>query len=156
MRVRPVAYTENGEKKLTKKQYAVFADHNGVVRKLPLFVDRKNATEAARHVGRLVAARASGDAPSPELSRFIENTLPSIRAKLAEWGIIDAARTAAGKSLAEHLDDWAAYLRAKGNTPDYVALASGRARTVFDACGFRFWGDVAGDAVQASLDLKQA
>ena len=151
MKLRHMTYTEGGQRKLTKKLYAVFADHNGVIRKLPLFADRKNAAEAARCVERLVGARASGDGASPELSRFIENTLPSIRAKLAEWGIIDAARTAAGKSLAEHLDDWAAFLGAKGNTPDYVALASGRARTVFDACGFRFWGDVAGDAVQARL-----
>lgn len=55
MKVRPISYTESGIKKLTRKFYGVFADHNGVIRKLPLFADRKNSKEAARYVERLVS-----------------------------------------------------------------------------------------------------
>ncbi len=50
MKVRPIAYTEDGTRKLTRKFYGVFADHNGVIRKLALFTDRKNSLEAARRV----------------------------------------------------------------------------------------------------------
>ena len=151
MKVRPMSYTEGGSKRLTKKLYGVFADHNGVIRKLPLFEDRKNSAEAARYVERLVSIRASGDAMPMEVSRFIENTLPTIRQKLTEWGIIDATRVAAGKSLASHLEDWSAFLKAKGNTADYVALVTSRARIVFDACGFKFWGDINAEQVQEQL-----
>jgi len=110
MRLRPVVYTKNGEKRHSRKLYGVFVDHAGVLRKLPLFADKKNAGEAARLVERLVHARAAGDSLTPELSRFIENTLPAIREKLAAWGIIDAAKVAAGKSLDDHLNDWEQFL----------------------------------------------
>ncbi len=76
-----------------------------------------------------MSIRASGDAIPPEVSRFIENTLPTIRQKLAEWGIIDATKIAAGKSLEEHLKDWEAFLKARSNTADYVALVTGRAES---------------------------
>ena len=151
MKVRAVTYTQDGAKKLTRKLYGVFADHNGVIRKLPLFADKKNSKEAARFVGRLVSIRASGDAISPEVSRFIENTLPTIRQKLAEWGIIDTTKVAAGKSLEDHLKDWEAFLKAKGNTTDYVALLTSRVRAVFEACGFKFWSDIGAEQVQAQL-----
>ena len=151
MKVRPMSYTEGGTKRLTRKLYGVFADHNGVIRKLPLFEDRKNSAEAARYVERLVSIRASGDAMPMEVSRFIENTLPTIRRKLTEWGIIDATRVAAGKPLADHLEDWSAFLTAKGNTAAYVALVTSRARIVFDACRFKFWGDISAEDVQEQL-----
>src|SRR2546430_2131151 len=79
---------------------------NAVKRKLPLFKDRKNSVEAARSVERLVSARGSGDTVSSDLYRFIENTLPSVRSSLAEWGIIDSVRVAAVRSLEAHLKDW--------------------------------------------------
>ena len=151
MKVRPMSYTEGGITRLTRKLYGVFADHNGVIRKLPLFEDRKNSAEAARYVERLVSIRASGDAMPMEVSRFIENTLPTIRRKLTEWGIIDATRVAAGKPLADHLEDWSAFLKAKGNTADYVALVTSRARIVLGACGFKFWGDISAEDVQEQL-----
>ena len=151
MKVRPIAYTEDGSRKLTRKFYGVFADHNGVIRKLALFTDRKNSLEAARRVERLVSIRASGDAIPAEVSRFIENTLPTIRQKLAEWGIIDATKIAAGKSLEEHLKDWEAFLKAGSNTADYVALVTGRAQTIFNACGFKFWSDINAEQVQEQL-----
>jgi integrase len=156
VKVRQLAYTENGHKKLTRKLYGVFADHNGLIRKLALFPDRKNSTEAARWVERLVSIRASGDAIPPEGSRFIENTLPMIRQKLAEWNIIEASKIAAGKSLEEHLKDWETFLKAKGNTADYIALVTSRARIIFNACSFKFWSDISAEQVQEQLAAMRA
>jgi integrase len=151
MQLRQLTYTDNGVTKLTRKWYGVFADHRGVIRKLSLFADRKNAAEAARNVERLVHTRAAGDLLPPELSRFLENTLPAVRKKLAEWDIIDATRVAAGKTLEDHLKDWGLFLSAKGNTSDYVALVTSRARAIFTACKFTFWSDITAEQIQAQL-----
>src|SRR4051812_19957593 len=96
MTLRQQRYTaKNGERRKSRKYYADFYDHGGVRRALALFPDKKNATEAARAVQRLVHVRASGEMIPPELHRFIANTKPVIRQKLADWGIIDPARVAA-------------------------------------------------------------
>ncbi len=151
MKVGPAIYTERGKRKLTKRLYARFTDHAGIKRKLPLFNDKKNSTEAARSIERLISTRASGDILAPELQRFIENTLPSIRGKLAEWDIIEASRVAAVRTLFDHINDWEQSLAAKGNTPGHVSLVTSRARAVFDACGFKFWGDIRPELVQSHL-----
>src|SRR5688572_26885643 len=90
MKTRQVTYTENGERRKSKKLYADFYDHAGIRRLLPLFEDEKNSTEAARGIDRLVSIRASDALPTADLRRFIENTLPRIREKLVEWHIVDA------------------------------------------------------------------
>ena len=77
-------YTKNGVSQRSKKLYADFYDHTGTRRMLPLFADQKNSNEAGRCVERLVSVRASGDVMPLELVRFVENTRPHIRDKLAE------------------------------------------------------------------------
>ena len=83
---------------------------------------------------------------SPELACFVETMPPDKRERLADWGILDKTRVAAGKSLAEHLEDWKKALVAKGNGEEYVDLVS--ARAVFEGCGFKFWGEVCAERVQ--------
>src|SRR5687767_13308824 len=78
-----------GRLKKSRKWYADFYDHRGIRHALPLLADRKNAQEAGRAVEHLIGIRASGAMLPPELHRFIENTTPAIRQKLAAWGIID-------------------------------------------------------------------
>ena len=151
MKLRNAIYVEGGVRKQTRKLYGVFADHLGIKRRLPLFTDRKNAAEAARAIERLVNVRASGEFVPPELQRFIENTRPAIRKRLAAWGIIDATRVAAVQALADHLAEWEKSLEAKGNTAGHVKLVVSRARALFDACGFVFWSDVRPETVQATL-----
>ena len=43
-------------------------------------------------------------------------------------------------------DDFAAHLRAKGNTPEHVAQTVTRVRALFDGCGFKTTADA--DAVR--------
>jgi hypothetical protein len=49
-----------------------------------------------------------------DLTRYVETMPPGIRAKLAEWGILSAARVAASKPLIEHIADWKAALAGEG------------------------------------------
>src|SRR5437870_5622938 len=106
MTIKPAIYMVNREKKLTKKLYAIFSDHNQIMRKLPLFDDKRNSNEAAQKIERLVHIRASGDTIPPDLSRFIENTTPHIRKRLADWGILETRHVEASKPLSDHLDEW--------------------------------------------------
>ncbi|MBX9582279.1 MAG: site-specific integrase [Gemmataceae bacterium] len=57
-------------------------------------------------------------------------------------------RAHAAKPLADHLADWDADLRAKGNTPAHAALVAGRARRLAGDCGFARVADVTAAKVQ--------
>lgn len=104
MTVRKATYTQNGDRRKSKKFYASFYDHHNVRRMLPLFVDSENSKEAARAIERLVNIRASDDMPSQELRRFIANTLPRIREQLVAWDIIDASLVCSTELLEELID----------------------------------------------------
>ena len=104
--MRKAKYTANGQTRESKKLYADFYDHQNIRRMLPLFADPENSKEAARAIDRLVTIRASDDAPSLELRRFIENTLPRIRKKLVAWDIIDASLASSTELLEELILKW--------------------------------------------------
>src|SRR5436309_462137 len=123
-------------KLMSEKWYAVFVDYGDTLRRLPLFDDRKASDEMSRKIDRLNSIRASGETIPPDLSRYIETMPPRIRTKLAEWGILSAARAAAGKPLADHLAEWKVALLAKGNTLKDVEQVTARARRVIDGCRF--------------------
>jgi hypothetical protein len=123
MKLRKMPYYEtdaHGDKvkKMSSKVYAVFVDFSDVLRRLPLFEDRKASDELARKIGRMNELRASGETLPPELPRYVETMPPAIRTKLAQWSILSATRVAGSKPLTDHLDDWKAALLAKGNTTD--------------------------------------
>lgn len=147
---------KTGEKRLSEKFYAIFQDHQRIKRRLVGFTDRKATVEVKRKVRKLVELRAAGDMTPPELARFIETMPPDMRQRLAEWGIIDATRVAAGKSLAEHLDDWRKSLLSKDNTQRHAELVTSRARKAFEGCGFKFWSDITADRLETYLaDLRE-
>jgi integrase len=152
MKIKPATFNKNGVKRKTARLYGHFYDHNGIRRKLPLFTDMKNATEAARAVERLVSIRASGDMISAELQRFIENTRPQLRDRLAGWGIIDPSRVAAARLLIDHVADWRAFLLSEGNAPEYVDLKVSRLEAIIKACKFVQWSDIRAEEVSRELE----
>jgi len=138
-------------KRMSSKWYAVFVDWSEALRRLPLLEDKKASTELARKIERLNSIRAGGDMMTADLTRYVETMPPGIRTKLAEWGILSAARVAAGKPLSEHLADWKRALLAKGNTEGHAALSANRVRRIFDGCGFRFWSELSASKVLNTL-----
>jgi integrase len=153
MSVRRIPFTDkkSGEKRLSEKFYAVFQDQAQIQRRLPGFADRKATVEVERKVRNLVELRAAGETLPPELARFIETMPPTMRERLAEWGVLDKTRVAAGKPLTQHIEDWRQALLAKANGREYIDLVAARAQAVFDGSGFKFWSDLCAEKVQAHL-----
>jgi integrase len=143
-------------KRMSTKWYAVFADWSETLRRLPLLENKKASTEIARKIERLNSIRAGGDVMTADLTRYVETMPPGIRTKLAEWGILSAARVAAGKPLVEHIADWRRALLAKGNTECHAELVTSRTSRAFDACGFKLWTDISASRLHCQLaDLRK-
>lgn len=142
MKLRKMTYTQDGETRQSEKWYAVWIDFSETLRRLPLFSDRKASGEIAYKIEKLNSIRASGDILPPELSRFVEQMPPSIRLKLATWGILSAVKVAAAKPLIEHIADWKGALLARGGTRQHAALSASRIRRIVEQCEFKTQGDV--------------
>ena len=156
MKLRKMNYKQNGETRQGEKWYAVWMDHSETLRRLPLFADQKASNEIARKIDRLNSVRASGDTLPPDLSRYVEQMPRAMRTRLAEWGILSAAKAAAGKPLVEHVADWKAALLARGGTKQHAALSASRVRRIIEGCGFAFHGDVSPSKTQRFLaDLRE-
>jgi integrase len=140
-----------GKTQESAKWYCEFRDHLETVRRLPLFKDRKQTETAGRNVETLVASKINGDAPDKELGRWLESLPSTLREKLARIGLLDGQAATKGKTLAEHLGDFQGAVEAKGNTEQHARQVATRAKTLFDACRFRFWGDVSADKVLRKL-----
>ena len=85
-------------------------------------------------------------------ARWLSGLPQATREKLVSIGILNSERAAVNKALSEHLNDWSAALTAKGSSPFHVEVVTGRARRVFDRCGFRFFSDVNASKVMTCLD----
>jgi integrase len=96
----------------SKCWYFKYRDGNGTVRRMKGFTDLK-ATE--------------------QLAAETERKASRVRS-----GYTDPAEEHARRPLADHLKDYAAYLEAKGNTPDHTALTMARVAALFSGCGFVF------------------
>jgi integrase len=151
MKVRKISRYDDGQRTKSEKFYAVFADHRGIIRRLPLFEHRKASDEAARKITHLVNLRAANDTIPEELTRFIETTTTFIRSKLAEYGIIAATKLTSNKTLREHVQDWKASLLAKGTTATHATLVSQRAQKPLDGCGYVHWSEVTASRIQTYL-----
>ena len=156
MKLRKMPYWSNGERKLSDKFYAVFMDYSDVLRRLPLFEDRKSSDEIARRIDKMNSLRAAGDTLPPEMARYVETMPPIIRNRLADWGILSMTRAAAGKALVDHLADFKASLLAKGGTQRHADLVVSRAEKTFGDCGFKFWSEISASKILAHLaDLRK-
>ncbi len=144
-------YWSGGERRLSEKWYAVFVDHSEILRRLPLFDDRRASESLAKVIDRLNSIRGGSDVITTELARSVEAMPQTIRAKLAKWEILSAAKVAAGKPLAEHLNDWKDSLLSKGDTEHHAEKTSGRARRLFNECKFKFWSDLSASKLHDAI-----
>ena len=136
-----------GRSRESSKWYAEFRDHNETIRRMPTFTSKAAAGEFARNVEKLVGFhRASGGQMDPDLGPWLETLPTAIKAKLVEIGLLDGRRVAIAKTLRDHLDDFAASLKAKGDTSEQVKLLTGRVQRIIDDCTFSFWSDLSASA----------
>ncbi len=159
MRVFKSSYTNRkGEQTKTSKWYVEFNDHKGDIRRVPAFTSKGASEELGRNIDRLVAyTRATGGQIDPTLQTWVEDLPRRLLGKFLAIGLVTSERVSVSKSLAEHLDDYATALDAKGNTAKHVRLSKKRIKRIFDGCGFRYWGDISASKVQAFLSgLREA
>jgi len=132
----------DGNARIQKKWTIEFSDHSNTVRRITGFNDKAASLELERNLNRLVALRITSCGPDAETARFLESSSDKIRQKLGEWGIIDAARAASGKSLTEHVEDWRAHLEAKDDSKGYVAETTAKIIRLTKACEWRQLADI--------------
>ncbi|MBM4081630.1 MAG: hypothetical protein FJ278_18145, partial [Planctomycetes bacterium] len=143
MRIFRATYRDRvGRRREAAKWYVEFKDAFGATRRLPAFTDKKASEQLGRRPEQLAACRASGTPLGTGLTRWVESLPPRLRDKLTETGLVDIQRAAASKGLEKHLQDFAQFLGARGNTEKHVALTLMRARGVLSGCGFVHVSDV--------------
>ena len=136
----------------TRTKYTIEGrDHLNVKRRMPAFRDQALSEELARHVAKIVDHKRQNAPLPPILAAWVQDLAPDIKDRLAGFGLLDAHV----RPLREHLADYEAALRAKGNTEKYVKQTVNRVQLILDQCGIRYWSDVSGSKVQRFVtDLK--
>lgn len=146
----------DGNRRYTDHWYVELSDHQRTTRRLPAFTNRAASEELARKLRKLVMWKMAGELPDAGVTQWLATMPDAVREKLAEWGLLDGRRVAAGKPLAEHLGDWRVALTAKGNTGRHAELVTVRAAKVIEGCGFRTWTDISASRVMEYLSGLRA
>ncbi|HUS46540.1 MAG TPA: site-specific integrase, partial [Phycisphaerae bacterium] len=144
-----------GRTQETSKFYVDFSTATGTRCRLPAFADRKASEGLGRMIERMVALRAAGESLPLDMQRWLEALPDSVRTALAKFGLIDGARLAAGRTLAEHLDGWRAFLLSSGNTEKHVDTSLSHVRKIAKAGRFITWTDVTAAAVVDYLNEQR-
>ncbi len=145
-----------GKARKSKHVHLDFTDHAGAPRTLTLFTDDSVSEDWAKKLDRLLACRTAHEPLTSDLAVWLERMLPKLRAKLAKWNILDAARAASGKALTAHVDDFEKMLEARGATEQYAQLTANRARAVVKGCGFERYSDIVPGRVLQYLADRRA
>src|SRR5688572_30194880 len=139
------------------KWYLEFKDQLDTVRRLPAFTSKAASEELGRNLDKLVSYhKTSGGQTDPILTKWLTTLDNGIREKLVKIGLLESQRISMGKTLLEHLDDFAKALLAKDCTAGHVEIVKARARRIIKGCKFRFYGDISASKAQDFLnDLRQ-
>ena len=151
MRVFKRRWRTDGKLHIGAKWTIAFRDHHGHERRVNAETDKGAAADMGRCFDKLVSYRAARLRPDPELQRWLETLPPGLLEKLNTWDVLTADVGGAGKPLADHLDDFWAWLKA-GATAKHADLTRNRIKAILEECGFKRWGDVEGVAVVRYLD----
>jgi len=163
MRVFQSTYKDRkGQTQKTDRWYIEIIDHLGTRRRIPGLTDRKATEATGRNVEKLVRFKVSGETLDPVLTKWVETLNPKLRASLAKVGLLDAARVAALRPLAEHIDGtpdapgWRQFLTAKGGTAKHVSDSCARVQRAFDGCKAAFWSDLSATRLMSWMREQQA
>jgi len=137
--------------KATLTWYVSVQAPDGRWRSIRGFTDKGMTEDLGRHVEALIARRVNREPPDAALAAWLEGLTPYLRKRLERIGVFDGQRAAAGKSIAEHLADWRAYLEGRDCAPRYVEGAAAAVRQLADAAGLRLLSDIDPDTVEAHL-----
>jgi integrase len=149
MRVFRTNYKDrDGRKREAEKWYVELRDHNGIVRRLAAFTDKKPSEALGRNIESLVNCRSAGLEPDVKINKWIETVPDKLLKKFVSWGLIDGQRTEITKPLTAHISDYVKVLGAKGYSKDYVRRCRNRLKKIVSACRFTYFRDITQSAVQ--------
>ena len=78
------------------------------------------------------------------------------RIEMEKVGVIDRFATQRKRPLTEHVNDWAASLKANGREEGYIKKRTKRVSTILQECNFTFSADIQSEAVEQFLhDLRE-
>jgi hypothetical protein len=162
MRTYRPKYTVDGAVHTSQRWWIDLHDHRGTRRRLAGLADRRATEAIGRNIERLVRYVVAGEPPDPALAKWLADPPPKLQRALADIGLLDRAKVAAGRPLVEHLDGTADLpgfhqsLVAKGATTLYTTVLIARVRRILAGCEFRSWPDINPSLVMAYLDGRRA
>ena len=154
MRVYKRSYRDKqtGETKQAGKWYVDCYDQkHDLMRQCPGYADKKATAELGRKLEKLAARAAERMEPDQELRQWLEAQPPKMHERLFKWGLIDAARAAAGKRLPEHVADFKAVQLAEGRTERQARQNEYRIERLFTLAGCTYWSDITASGIQTAL-----
>ena len=149
--------TKAGDKILceTEHWHIGFEDIRGIRRQLKAFTNEQTTKRLADRIQQLLNGKANNLPPDTELQKFIEQIPATIRDELISSGLLDAKRTAAGKTLIELADEFGQSLVAKERTPRYICETVKMLKDIFECCKFKYWSNISPTRVENYLkDLR--
>ena len=158
---RPTYKTAQGERRKSPTWWLDFTDADGRRWRWPALADRRASEAVGRRVLELAGLRASGDALTADLSKWLEGVPADFRARLAEAGLIDRERAgvlavlletdAAGKVTGGHLADFLADAQARNVSPVQRTMLAQRVRDVLKTAGAKWARDLTAARIQAAI-----
>jgi len=149
---RQFAKFREGEARLTKNSDKIlcevshwhisFDDNQQIRRELKMFTDKQATRHAADRIEKLLCLKANNERPDMELQKWLEQIPSRIRDELIGFGLVDAERSAATKTLTGFLADFEKSMAAKNNTPKYINESVTMVKAVFKGCKFDYWTDI--------------
>jgi len=117
---RPTVPDAKGGRRRTVSWCVDVQDTDGRWRSVRGFTDWRMTENLGRCIEALLAYRINREPPDATLAAWLEGLTPYLRSRLEKIGALDLRRVAAGKPLAEHLDDFRAALLARDCTQRYA------------------------------------
>ncbi len=131
--------------------YVEFLDIRGRLRRVRGFKDKAATKELANKIERAVAIRQGGGILAREMLKWLEGLRKDIIEKLAEFGVIDKQRAAAGKAILHHIKEWEEMMKAKGRTPQHTRKYKSAVTRLVNENGWRSLSDITPQAAQKWL-----
>jgi len=103
MRTYRPKYTVDGVVHTSQRWWIDLHDHRGQRRRLAGLADRRATETIGRNIERLVRYKAAGEPPDPALAKWLADLPTKLQRALADIGLLERVKVAAGCPLVEYL-----------------------------------------------------
>jgi len=129
-----------------------FEDNQGIRRHLKAYTNERASHRLADKIEELLSCQANNRQPDDELCKWLERIPAVIRDELIKWGLLDAERSAIGKPLSKHIQEFQEHLTKKERNPRHIKEVAGTLNRIFQNCAFTTWSDISAANLKDYLD----